>query len=151
MRLGKLFCLSGICSIALALVLAHSGANAGAVLSPTELDGVCGGACGERCAYAYSSGCAPYEETGPCDTPEEGFWCPDEQKRTSCLEAEYACTDGVYAWCTDLTLDCESTYTFYQCEADNGPNFQCYWRQGQTYSCTGRDPSTFAYCDDPIM
>jgi hypothetical protein len=149
MKKGRVLCLSGICLIAVAFVLALSGAHACTVLDPTELADIYGGACDEICYAADEWGCAGLEYTGQCD-PQEGN-CPDEQMRESCHVKQYECALGPnppYPECTEFDVDCTDWYRLYQCEKDNYIYLTCYWRPGQKYPCWDRDPNTWQKCED---
>jgi hypothetical protein len=151
MKKGRVLCLSGICMIAVAFVLALSGAHACTVLDPTELADIYGGECDLRCVYwRYHPGCAPEEVTGPCEVQEyQGEpYCPWEEWRESCEVDQYHCTDeGIYEECTESYEDCPGWYRFYYCERENTPEFSCWWRQGNLYPCYDRDPDTWQNCD----
>ena len=145
MKKGRVLCLSGICLIAVAFVLALSGAHACTVLDPTELADIYGGQCDQACETAVGwVGCAPYEETGLCEP--QGGNCPDEQKRTSCQVDEYRCIYFGWRACEESYVDCQNWYQFYQCEKDNKDG-TCYWWPGQMYPCWERDPGEYIHCE----
>lgn len=155
MRLGKAFCLSGICLVAVALALACCDAHARAVVSPSELDGVVGGvSCGRACSEDAYPGCAPDEETGPCELqsdPVSGQYCPPEEWREACPQDEYWCVGTAgSSWCVRQETDCPGWYLKHNCVRDNNPYEPnpCVWLSGQYYACQERDDGTYYTCTD---
>lgn len=152
MKLGKVFCLSGICSIAVALVLAHSAADARAVLSPAELDAVCGGACGSQCSESSVPGCAQEYESGECECaydPSSGQYCPPEERRDSCNQDEHPCVDSEDpGWCTQTPATCTGSYVKYFCIRSGASGCHCVWIYGQYYPCAAIEPTTYQMCED---
>lgn len=155
MKLGSTFCVSGICLIGVALALAWFCVDARGVVSPSELDGICGGQCGIECSEDTTPGCAQEYESGDCEMqylPGVGDYCPDETYWESCNQDERTCTSGSKSWCQVTTgVTCPGWVWKYQCEHDNAqpPDEPgCYWRAIYDYPCGSREPGTYDKCSD---
>jgi hypothetical protein len=149
MKPGRLFCLSGLGAIAVALILAHTEAGARSLPSRSDLDRVCGGQCGgSECWPVPEKGCPPaYGWEDPevgCEPiqnpyPPYDLWCPDNTEYTSCNQSQNECGWTPYPdmHCTGQVRGCTGWYQKAQCVADNRQPLTCFEWWMSYYPCLG--------------
>lgn len=122
-------CLLLICAIGLAVSIGTSVANSKIPLSDDAMSSVYGGECGP-CDDMSTQGCHGQSEYN-CTDEDCGGWY-----REGCRQDEKECKGtSPSTSCTTLTVDCEGTWTQYEC---NYYSLQCNKDEDYTKSCDVR-------------